>query len=667
MMAPLSIHHQTRSMWKTAASLFFVVGVAVMCLLTTKRAFTEHTSTLKSSELKTPPNLQEDSNETIKFGSSSSSSKPNFIFILADDLGWNSIGYENYDLSFATPFLNKMASNGIIMTNHYSQEVCTPARASLLTGRYPLSIGMQYFTVADTVAWGLPLEETTIADVLSKHDYTSYALGKWNLGHYSPRYLPTARGFDYHLGYMTGMTYPWSKKVTSSTKFTDLMYADSSCYAPYDGNDVHKYSTFFYRDKAIDVIKKHNFNKKPMFLYLAFQAVHEPFVDFDHYPSGIPREYVGDETYDYIMDNVQGRKRRQYALSLVLMDRAIASIYEKIKDVKQEDNTYFIFASDNGGCYAAGGKNGPLRGAKGSLYEGGVKTDAFIYSELIPHKLRGTTYDGIMHISDWFPTMLDLGGFSYSPSSGYELDGVSQVTGFIYGSSSNLRTTLLYNCYVNVKHKGNFDIDVNAPCAIRDSQYKLIHAFNGNSAAKWYDYTEANDDDEVMSVGDTCSQSASLKGTFHKYLFDLVNDPYETTNLYHNDAYATERKALYSHLDSLIASSAEDKCPKSSEKSEAAKIAWKEAGNYVVPWIKSSDLKSKDTYPDSCTFKHTAVSPVYDDDAIDDDIDYDDDVSLHDDDDVDDDKKWSDDSRTALPSHKPTHSPTYKPTQKSGE
>lgn len=136
------------------------------------------------------------------------------------------------------------------MSNYYTQEVCTPARASLLTGRDPISLGMQYGVLETNNKWGLNLSETLISQVLGDNGYTSYILGKWNLGHFSPRYLPTARGFSQFLGYFGGQNYYWSKKAPGDEQFQDFMYSNSDCYAPYNGSDVHKYSTFLYGDKV---------------------------------------------------------------------------------------------------------------------------------------------------------------------------------------------------------------------------------------------------------------------------------------------------------------------------------------------------------------------------------------------------------------------------------
>jgi hypothetical protein len=104
--------------------------------------------------------------------------KPNFIVIVADDLSWNSIGYTEPKYEVITPTLTSLARSGVIMDNFYAQEVCSPARASLLTGRYPLSIGMQYGMVAATAEWGMDLDEMTIAEILSDHGYATHMLGK---------------------------------------------------------------------------------------------------------------------------------------------------------------------------------------------------------------------------------------------------------------------------------------------------------------------------------------------------------------------------------------------------------------------------------------------------------------------------------------------------------
>jgi arylsulfatase A-like enzyme len=307
--------------------------------------------------------------------------KPNIVFILADDLGYSSIGYEEFDLSFVSPFLTSMAKNGILMTNYYGQEICTPSRAALLTGRYPLTVGLQTGELQPVSTHGLNLTEILLPEVLRNlGGYKNYALGKWNLGHFSAQYLPTARGFDYFLGYMAGQVYYWSKHIPHYSTYKDFLFCDKNCYFGYGKDDSTTYSTFLYRDKSISLINQHDFDKNPMFLYLPFQAVHDPFDEYDgNYSTGVPRQYFEDTAvYDLIVANISGKNRQQYAMSLSLLDHAVHKIYDTLDALGQVDNTYFVFASDNGGCYEAGGRNGELRGSKGTYFEGRIILFIFI-------------------------------------------------------------------------------------------------------------------------------------------------------------------------------------------------------------------------------------------------------------------------------------------------
>ena len=120
------------------------------------------------------------------------------------------------------------------------------------------------------------MDETLISDVLSSNGYTTYMFGKWNLGNASPRYLPSARGFDYFLGFLDGFTYYWAKRIPDLTSYHDFLWSNKDCYYMYDSSDRDVYSTHLYEDKAVSAISNHDFDN-PMFMYLAFQAVHDPF------------------------------------------------------------------------------------------------------------------------------------------------------------------------------------------------------------------------------------------------------------------------------------------------------------------------------------------------------------------------------------------------------
>lgn len=173
-------------------------------------------------------------------------------------------------------------------------------------GRYPLSVGLQYGIISPTMDAALNNQETTIADVLHDNGYINYMIGKWHLGASSVCDLPTARGFDYHWGYLSGQVDYWSKLHPTYRKFKDMTYADKDCCYSYNAQDSTTYSTFLYRDKAVDIIETHDYSKNPMFLYLSLQAVHNPWIDDNGtYNTGIPESYVGSDVFNKIAATFQ--------------------------------------------------------------------------------------------------------------------------------------------------------------------------------------------------------------------------------------------------------------------------------------------------------------------------------------------------------------------------
>jgi arylsulfatase A-like enzyme len=422
-------------------------------------------------------------------------------------------------------------------------------------------------------------------------------LGKWHLGYFSPLFLPTSRGFDSWTGYSNGETYYWSKKSPDYPKHNDLLQSNTSCYTPYNEEDKNDYSTTFYTNKAINIIKNHNSNDNiPLFLYLAYQSVHDPFDDYGNYENGIPDSYFDDNLsiLTTIRKNIVGKIRQEYAKSLYLLDKGVGQIYDALNDKGILDNTYIIFMSDNGGCWYGGGRNGPLRGSKGSLFEGGIKVTSFIYGSNL--KQKGITYDGLMHISDWFPTILALANIDYTPDDDFSLDGVNQVDGWL--GKSVPRTSMLYNMYIKLTDY-NFNIWTNGSFAVRDDKYKLMHTYDDHSYGAWFDIdTEVLDDDELDS-GDRCAQQF-VTGSFTYWLFDLVDDPYETTNIYSstNQLHTLAKEKLYT----LIPRYMEKATQKISiELSSKAEVVWKEADNNIVPWANIEKLQNTDiNYPILC-------------------------------------------------------------------
>lgn len=159
-----------------------------------------------------------------------------------------------------------------------------------------------------------------------------------------------------------------------------------------------------------------------------------------------------------------------------------------------------------------------------------------MYSPKMSDAVRGTQYDSIMHVSDWFPTMLDIAGITYTPAAGHEFDGVSQF-GSMIGITTSPRTYMLYNIYYNVLEE-SFNLNLNAPVAIRNSKYKLVHGYPDTDQGYYYNFSVPLDDDTDMSSG-SCPQSLAMRGAYSKMLYNLEEDPNETTNLYSDNTYSS--------------------------------------------------------------------------------------------------------------------------------
>jgi arylsulfatase A-like enzyme len=308
--------------------------------------------------------------------------RPNVIFIIADDMGYADVGF-NGGKEIKTPAIDAIAAAGARFESFYVQPLCSPTRAALMTGRYPMRYGFQVGVVRPWATYGLPLEERMLSVVLKEAGYTTAICGKWHLGHATADYLPTRRGFDHQYGHYNGA-------IDYFTHIRD------------DGFDWHRndkvsrdegYATHLIAGEAAKIVKQHD-GTKPLFLYVPFNAVHSPHQ--------VPDKYK--EPYKDLKE-----PRRTYAGMMAAMDEGIGQILAAVDEKKMRENTLIIFTSDNGG--AAPGKvtdNGPLRAGKGSLYEGGVRAAACAaWAGKIP---AGSVVKQPFHIVDFYPTLIGLAG-----------------------------------------------------------------------------------------------------------------------------------------------------------------------------------------------------------------------------------------------------------------
>ncbi|GAA5129481.1 arylsulfatase [Luteolibacter yonseiensis] len=307
--------------------------------------------------------------------------KPNIIYLLADDLGGNDVGWRNPEIKTAN--LDKLANSGAKLDQYYVQPVCSPTRGALMTGRYPFRYGFQTGVVRPWAQYGLPLEEQILPQGLKKAGYETAITGKWHLGHFKPPYLPTNRGFDHQYGHYNGAL-------------------DYFTHVRDDGFDWHKddkenhdegYSTELVGKEAARLVRERD-KSKPLFLYVPFNGVHSPHQVPDRYLTLYP--------------NLTGN-RKIYAAMITALDDAVGEIVKAIDDEKLRENTLIIFSSDNGGPNPKKlSDNGRLRAGKGSVYDGGVKVAAFA---TWPAKIKaGSSISTPLHVADWYPTLLKLTG-----------------------------------------------------------------------------------------------------------------------------------------------------------------------------------------------------------------------------------------------------------------
>lgn len=317
---------------------------------------------------------------------------PNVIVFLADDLGWNDVGFHGSEIQ--TPNIDKLAAEGTQLDRFYSFPLCSPTRSAVMTGRYPLRLGLGYTVIRPWARFGLPLSERTIADYFQEAGYETAMTGKWHLGHYSRKYLPGARGFQHSYGQVNGAIDYYTHE------------RDGGLDWHRDGKALKEegYTTDLIAAEAARLLRSRN-KSKPFFLYVPFNAPHSPL----QAPKELIAKYAG----------IADEKRRTFAAMVDRMDTAVGSVLGAVDAEGLRENTIVLFFSDNGGPIGSGARNKPLRGAKGSAWEGGTRVPAVIrYPGAIPAK---KTLTQVMTAMDVLPTLAEAAGLK--PRYRNPLDG----------------------------------------------------------------------------------------------------------------------------------------------------------------------------------------------------------------------------------------------------
>ena len=321
------------------------------------------------------------------------SKQPNIVVIVADDLGYHDVGFRGSDI--LTPNIDKLASQGVVLENHIVSSICSPSRASLMTGRYTISTGFWKGNIKPNEEYGLGLDETLLPEMLKRNGYVTHGVGKWHCGMHTWQHVPPNRGFDTYFGLFLGEQDYYSHRKIGRVDFREN-------YRDKDGNlvdnirrDLHgQYNTYLFTNKSVELIQGHD-RSKPFFLYLAYTAPHIP-------------HQVPDNEVEKFASHIPIGARQKYAAMVSVMDRGIGKIADTLTSRGMMDNTIIVFTSDNGAYYRSVGSNYPLRGGKSSFLEGGMRAVSFVHSPLL--QKTGYTNKHLHHVTDWYATFQNLAG-----------------------------------------------------------------------------------------------------------------------------------------------------------------------------------------------------------------------------------------------------------------
>ena len=416
--------------------------------------------------------------------------RPHIVYIIADDLGRKDVGFNGSPVR--TPNLDSLASAGVVFNAFYSQPFSSQARATLMTGRYPMRYGLQTASIGPSSQYGLPTQERTLAQALKEAGYETALIGKWQLGHAKPEMWPTRRGFDYFYGSLAGNV------GAQAGKTPDGDWRRNEQPLQEDG-----FVTALLARDAVARIDNHE-TRLPLFLMLSLTQPAAPY--------GAPQEFV--DRYREVTDE----PRRQYAASVTALDEAVGQVVRALEGKKMLQQTLIVFHSDNGGAipmrFPTGdgdvdkpaADNDIYREGKGSLYEGGVRVVALAHW---PDRLKKSVVTSMIHVTDMYPTLLKLaGGKAEQPK---KLDGFD-VWGSITASAVNPRREML----INVEEVRG---------AIRVGEWKLIARATLPSRIELFDI--ANDPGETTNQAETYPDRVrELYGKLNGYAYDMAPPGY---------------------------------------------------------------------------------------------------------------------------------------------
>ena len=392
------------------------------------------------------------------------SGPPNVVFILVDDLGWADLGC--YGSTFhQTPRLDRLAAGGMRFTQAYAAApLCSPTRAAILTGKHPARLHLTTYLpgrpdnpaqklLHPKIRQHLPLEETTLAEALKPAGYVCGHIGKWHLG--GKGFLPEDQGFDLNLGGTAGGSPPGGFFAFQTPTLQPA--------------DEREYLTDRLTDETIHFLTK--YQDQPFFLYLCHFAVHIPL---QGKPEAV-RKYEAKATPARGLG--QGQNNPVYAAMLESVDESVGRIVAKLDELGLSENTLIVFTSDNGGLSVKEGadtpatSNAPLRGAKGQLFEGGIRVPLIVR---MPGKVpAGRVSDVPVTSTDFYPTILRACGVAPRDENG-PADGLDLMP-LLTGTADTLPRDALFWHLPHYSNQGGTPTG-----AVRRGDFKLIEFYEDN-------------------------------------------------------------------------------------------------------------------------------------------------------------------------------------------
>jgi len=383
------------------------------------------------------------------FSPGSKAKQPNIVFIMIDDLGYGDV--ECFGSQYnQTPNIDRLAANGLKFSDFHSNgPMCTPTRAAFMTGMYQHRLGSKFEGALSGISHhnsGMPLEAITIAEVMKEAGYATGMYGKWHLG-YLPPYLPNNQGFDDFRGLGSGdgdhhtHVDRWGREDWWHNDVLDL---------------ENGYSVNLITNNSIQFIRDHQ--DVPFFLYVAHLSIHFPWQGPDDPPHRVAGTTYENDKWGIIPDRNNVRPHVRAMIESV--DKGVGEIIQTLKGLGLEENTLVIFTSDNGGYihydnnFHNISSNGPLRGQKGQVYEGGHRVPAIAYW---PDKIKpGTITDETVLTMDMYPTFASLAGAKIPDNK--KLDGVDILPLLLHGEKLPQRAVFWKIGYRSAIRKGQWKL-----------------------------------------------------------------------------------------------------------------------------------------------------------------------------------------------------------------